>query len=114
LHFKFEKSTIGEEIMDSLKVGDFIRQGRRLQYCGLTPAVLEHTKPPRGTEGNNHFSIIDNWGLAALERVIDSVCTEPSPWPWFWRVTMGACLLTLWTEIVMAFFFDFITPPPSV
>ena len=91
-----------------LRVGEFIGKGRRLQYCGLTHVVLENTKPTKDEEGNWNFSLIDNWDPFALQNY-DFAASSPRPW--FWQVTMWACLIVVWTQVMMAFFIDFITPP---
>ena len=57
--------------MTSLKVGDFISQGRRLQYCDLTYTVLK-TVVFKGDGGYKGAQIIRNYTLtpATLEYYV--------------------------------------------
>jgi len=101
-----------KQLMRALDVGDFIGQGRRLQYCGLTHAILRETELSLASGGGHHFPIIDAWEPNAPERIAKAIAAlSPPPRPKRWYSIMLVCLLVVWVEILMAFFFDFITPP---
>jgi hypothetical protein len=132
-----ELEDTAEPLMKALEVGDFIGQGRRLQYCGLTHAILKATQPDtNGPDGHHNFPIIGEWDPNAPENITTAIITgrpllpralnnappgnmttaiggttSPPHRPWQWYATMIVCLLVVWIEILMSFFFDFITPP---
>lgn len=85
-----------------LQVGPFIGQGRRLQYCGLTCAILKSTQ----TRGS-----FNNWTRDTPARYAEEISARlGSSRPLSWYVTATVCLLIVWIEVMLAFAADFITP----
>lgn len=90
------------ECPDPYDVGDFIGQGRTLSYCGLVSAILVETQK-EGIFGNWDKETLDELSSKILERLQHKR-------PWSWLTTSLVCLAIVWTQILMAFTSDFITP----
>ncbi|KAK3323067.1 hypothetical protein B0H66DRAFT_621255 [Apodospora peruviana] len=83
------------------QVGEFIGQGRGLQYCGLTSATL------KCTEARGSFK---NWSRDTPTQYADEIISRLKRRPLSWYMTAIVCLMIIWTEIMLAFTADFITP----
>jgi hypothetical protein len=82
-------------------IGDFVGQGRRMQYAGLTSAVLEETE--------NYHSLFDAF-IPSFDVVADHIYVRlpRRPVSWWVITVISACLV--WLEIMMAFMVAFTTP----
>ncbi|KAK3332753.1 hypothetical protein B0T19DRAFT_353144 [Cercophora scortea] len=103
------------DAQDTFPVGDFIGQGRRIQYCGLAHAVLECTSPTNNSQDNSmnagqrRFQFENN--IAAYDDCGNRVATSlRGPKPASWYMTALSSSTLVWTEIMMAFMFAFNTP----
>ncbi|RKK77499.1 hypothetical protein BFJ71_g16732 [Fusarium oxysporum] len=83
-------------------VGDFVGQGRRLRYCGLTSAVLEVSKEHMG-RFDTTIASFDDCGRDVCGKLEDGK-------PASWYVISFSSLLLVWTEVMMAFMVSFNTP----
>jgi hypothetical protein len=92
--------------MGCFRVGDFIGQGRRMEYCGLTEAVLNCT---------NNSEIVRPFGDWTPEKPKDIAARISAKLntrrPVAWFVTAALCLMIVLADTMMAFMADFITPP---
>jgi hypothetical protein len=90
------------------KVGDFIGQGRRMEYCGLTEAVVTCTNP----EISNGRPFV-NWTRDKPRELAKKISTrlDRRRLPTSWSLTAAVCLVIVLADTLMAFMSDFITPP---
>ncbi|KIW10288.1 hypothetical protein PV08_11250 [Exophiala spinifera] len=82
-------------------IGDFIGQGRRMQYAGLTSAVIEETEKYQ----SQFDASIRSFDIVA-ERVDVRIYRRPVSW---WVITVISASI-VWLEIMMAFMVAFTTP----
>jgi hypothetical protein len=88
------------------KVGDFIGQGRRMEYCGLTEAVVKCTN---NSEISRPFG---NWTRDKPGEIAAKISTKlDRRQPVSWFLTAAACLTVALADVMLAFMADFITPP---
>jgi hypothetical protein len=93
--------------MGSFRVGDFIGQGRRMEYCGLTEAVLNSAKCP-----DKIVPPFTNWTPDKPVEIAAGISAKlKKPLPWAWIVIAVLCLAIVLADTMMAFMSDFITPP---
>lgn len=92
--------------MGCFRVGDFIGQGRRMEYCGLAEAVL-NTK-----SSDKIVPLFANWTPDKPIEIATGISVKlKKPLPWAWIVIAVLCLTIVLADTMMAFMSDFITPP---
>jgi hypothetical protein len=82
-------------------IGDFIGQGRRMQYCGLVAAVLESM---------DSFKIKDR-DITSYSKLANNVVgrlEETRPTQWY--VTSALSFFMVWSQILMASMISYNTP----
>ncbi|KAM7188161.1 hypothetical protein V8F20_010657 [Naviculisporaceae sp. PSN 640] len=89
------------EIPPDLEVGNFIGQGRKIQYCGIPHAFLEATKGVK-------FSKVNPTELAGHATAIAQELQGDKPWAWY--VVAIVSLFLVWTAIMSAFVVSFMSP----
>ena len=91
----------GVQGQEEFEVGEFIGQGRKIQYCGLPSAVLESTK---GID-------IEDASIERLNECSRDVAKRLNGWkPTSWYIIALLSLLLVWCEIMMAFTVSFTAP----
>ncbi|KAK3340015.1 hypothetical protein B0T25DRAFT_561096 [Lasiosphaeria hispida] len=88
-------------VVSCLELGEFIGQGRKMGYYGLTSDLLESVYHANGRRLN---SIVDI--AKGTKNRLDSNFQRPGSW-WFIAV---ASITTVWLEILMAFLVSYQTP----
>lgn len=86
---------------EPFQMGDFIGQGRRMKYCGLTSAVIKETED----YGKLFDSSVRSYSIVA-DRVSVRLQRKAKSW---WVVT-GISLLVVINEIMMSLMVAFTTP----
>jgi len=82
-----------DQIGPEFTVGDFIGQGRRMQYCGLVHAVMEEIETPDRIPGANDLEEYDTLALAAAARLAGR-----RPGLWFTSATRA--IFMVWIPIL--------------
>ena len=90
----------GTRIPPELQIGRFVGQGRVLAYCGLASAVIRSTD----------ITSFQGWRQNKPNEMARSVRKKLEHRPVGWYTTAVVCLLIVWTDVMLAFMFDFITP----
>jgi hypothetical protein len=103
LNISWWSPTTGD--LGCFKVGDFIGQGRRMEYCGLTEAVLTCTN-------SEILEPFVDWTRDTPRELTEKISTRlDRRQPISWFLTALVCLTIVLTDAMMAFLSDFITPP---
>jgi hypothetical protein len=81
-------------------IGDFVGQGRRMQYCGLASAVLKEA-----TEAE-----IRSWGATTAHRIRSRVVQRLHSRPPSWYIIAIVSLVTVLIAVFSGFVVDYFTP----
>ncbi|KAK0641976.1 hypothetical protein B0T16DRAFT_358933 [Cercophora newfieldiana] len=100
---KLKKQWWNVDSKKKFSVGKFVGQGRTMQYCGLVHAVLTAIEWEERVVFQNGIDEYDNYGIKAA-------CNLAGPKPPSWYATTTVAFLLVWTEIMMAVMFAFMTP----
>jgi len=93
-----------EELADSLRVGEFIGQGRNLRYCGLVSAFIRIIRREGWLEAPVWWDGIEYEFAMSVARDL----AEYRPRSWYASAVMS--LVVIWVEIIMAIVVDVFTP----
>jgi len=85
-------------------IGEFIGQGRRMQYCGLVPAVLEKAEQ---FDFGGRMKPYNNCATAVIERFSGRR-------PLRWYGTAAVSLFLVWSQVLMAFMLAYNTPTVGI
>lgn len=86
---------------EPFQLGDFIGQGRRMKYCGLTSAVIKETE---------NFGQLFDSSVRSYSIVADRVSVRMQRRATSWWVVAGISLCVVTHEIMMAFMVVYTTP----
>jgi hypothetical protein len=84
----------------SFRVGEFVGQGRRIQYCGSVSAILEKA-------GQHNFGHDMNFYNSCATNVIERL---RGPRPFHWYTTSAVAFFLVWSQVLMAFMIAYNTP----
>ena len=103
------QDTQSPEATFPLCVGDFIGQGRQIQYCGILPAVLEVVCSDCGNQQSSYFRFTET--KKVYKNCASLVLSNLSGIrPISWYATAVVSLLLVWTHLLMAFVAAYTTP----
>jgi hypothetical protein len=89
-------------------VGDFVGQGRTMDYCGLAYAVLDAV-------GDRPQDIANDSDLAEYNRrAADAIQSLQGDRPWQWFLLAILAFSLVWIQILMAFVVAFTSPTVGV
>ena len=91
--------------LNHFRIGRFIGQGRQMQYCGLSRALIEETTPDKlvNSTDDKHEQSYN----ACAARVMNRLDRNP---PGGWYFTAFVALFLVWIEIGMAIMLAYNTP----
>lgn len=95
-----EEEKSGVEECDPFEIGEFIGQGRKLEFCGLSWAVMEESTRPKFNKSATLYE--------ECTRGITNRLNGRRPRSWFVIAFISQGLV--WTCLGMAFLFAFMTP----
>ena len=102
-NLSLEKRWWNADSPKTFRDGKFVGQGRTMHYSRLVHAVMTATRGEEGDRFRNDIGAYDDCGANAADHF-----AGPKPFPWY--ATATAALLLVWSEIMMAVMFAFMTP----
>jgi hypothetical protein len=88
--------------IQNFRVGEFIGQGRRVQYCGLTFATIRAARK-RETPLADKLAEYEDCAAEVMD-----ILSERRPASWY--ATALLSLVLVWTSIIVSFLVAFVTP----
>lgn len=95
-----------QKVAGHFQLGNFIGQGRTMEYCGLAYTVARTVTKPYDISDDGNLYWYNSYASDVIARL------EHRPWLW-WSAALRAFFLT-WVQIMMAFIVAITSPTASI